>query len=150
MSQQIQHYMEADHARLDDLLAASRAGEADFDAAIYDDFRRGLLRHIALEEKILFREARARRDDQWLEVERTLRAQHSEIAHKMLYVPDAQLIQELRDLLATHNTLEEGELGVYAHYDALFGTEAEAILEKLKALPETRLAPLRPRPTSPA
>ena len=46
-----------DHARLDELLARATAGEA-IDLEAYRAFRAGLLRHIAMEEKVLLPDAR--------------------------------------------------------------------------------------------
>ena len=54
-------FLAADHDRLDGLLrrALQRPGEVDRES--YDAFRAGLLRHIALEEKILLPAARTAR-----------------------------------------------------------------------------------------
>ncbi len=59
-------FLAEDHARLDALLAQAveRAGEIDRPA--FDFFREGLLRHIALEEKILLPAARRARGARYL------------------------------------------------------------------------------------
>jgi hypothetical protein len=49
----IYRMLAADHARLDRLLDRATAATGRIDPASYDGFRRGLLKHIAMEEKIL-------------------------------------------------------------------------------------------------
>ena len=55
------HYLAADHARLDELLRVAGARPDAIDRPSYAAFRAGLLRHIGLEEKILFPAARRAR-----------------------------------------------------------------------------------------
>src|SRR5215471_7502084 len=50
-------FLQRDHARLDELLRRSDATPA-IDHSSYESFRGGLLRHIAMEEKVLLPEAR--------------------------------------------------------------------------------------------
>ena len=54
----VTQYLAADHARLDALLARAVRAPGAFDLDAFGEFRAGLLRHIALEEKILFRAVR--------------------------------------------------------------------------------------------
>ena len=46
-------YLSADHDRLDALLESATANRAAVDMASYSEFRKGLLRHISIEEKIV-------------------------------------------------------------------------------------------------
>lgn len=50
----IHSFLSQDHARLDALLIRATSHPEVVDAASYADFRAGLLRHIAIEEKVLF------------------------------------------------------------------------------------------------
>ncbi|MHB0968404.1 MAG: hemerythrin domain-containing protein [Thermoanaerobaculia bacterium] len=59
----VHEYLARDHDRLDVFLAATLREDGTIDAEASDGFRRGLLRHIGIEEKILFpliRKSRAR------------------------------------------------------------------------------------------
>ena len=47
-------FLAEDHRRLDALLQSAAAQPAQVNREVYDQFRAGLLRHIGLEEKILF------------------------------------------------------------------------------------------------
>jgi hypothetical protein len=49
----IHRFLARDHTRLDELLRRSVADPAVVDMAAYETFRSGLLRHIAMEEKVL-------------------------------------------------------------------------------------------------
>ena len=53
MSGKIHRFLADDHARLDRLLERAAANPKTVDPAAYAEFRAGLLRHIAMEEKIL-------------------------------------------------------------------------------------------------
>ena len=138
----IERFMTEDHTRLDRALDASVRHDASIDDAAYTELRSGLLRHIGMEEKILLPFARARRGGEPLPVAATLRADHSAIAKLLVRSPSAPLVAELRALLARHNPLEEGPGGLYAACDALAGTEteADAIVEQLRAQPVVPLA----------
>jgi len=57
----IARHLAEDHARLDALLTRSLADVGELAREPFDAFRAGLLRHIALEEKILFKAAREAR-----------------------------------------------------------------------------------------
>ncbi len=49
----IRDLLERDHARLDQLLARAGRDLENIDMEAYSEFRRGLLKHIGMEEKIL-------------------------------------------------------------------------------------------------
>src|SRR5512139_2202465 len=97
-----------DHARLDGLLSASVARADAFAREPFDAFRAGLLRHIAIEEKILFpavRETDA--DAATLALLRRLRVDHGALASLLVPTPSRALVSELRIILAPHDALED-------------------------------------------
>jgi hypothetical protein len=100
--------MVEDHARLDRLLAAATAGP-NIDTEAFARFRHDLLRHIAMEEKVLLPDARLRRGGAPLDVAPQLRADHGSIAKLLVRAPTAASVDTLRQVLARHNALEEGE-----------------------------------------
>ncbi|HVH41186.1 MAG TPA: hemerythrin domain-containing protein [Labilithrix sp.] len=137
----IEAFMTADHARLDRLLERAERKDGTIDLAAYAVFREGLLRHIAMEEKVLLPFARAKRSGTPLPIARALRQDHGRIAKLLVPTPDSALCAELRLLLAKHNELEEGPRGLYATCDALAGDEAGAVVERLGAQPAVPVAP---------
>lgn len=133
--------MVEDHVELDRLLAASEGPDGSIDEAAFDRFRHDLLRHIAMEEKVLLPDARARRGGSPLEVATTLRADHGRIAKLLVRPPSRAGLEALRGLLGEHHPLEEGPSGLYATCDALAGDEAERIVARLRAQPRVPLTP---------
>lgn len=130
----------ADHARLDALLARASATPGEVDRAAFDAFRGGLLRHIALEEKILLPAAREARGGEPLPDQRRLRVEHGAIASLLVPTPTPELIRELRSILEPHDRLEEDAGGVYAQCDALLAGRADELLARLDAYPTVRVA----------
>lgn len=136
MTGPLRRWLEADHARLEALLAKSTANPDAFDLDAFERFRVGLLRHISIEEKVLFLDAKKRRGGEPLARFDQLRIEHSAIAALMVPTPDAALAREVAAILAVHDPREEGDDGVYAEVEALAGDEAAALLERAQAVPE--------------
>jgi hypothetical protein len=133
-------YLSEDHARLDALLSASVAGDA-FAREPFDGFRAGLLRHIALEEKILFRAVRdASNDDALRTLLSRLRVDHGAIAALLVPTPSRALVAELRLILVPHNAVEDEAGGLYERSDALLGARAAELVERMRGYPPVRVA----------
>ena len=137
----IQAFLTADHARLDALLAGAERTDGAIDMTTYAEFRRGLLRHIAMEEKVLLPDARQRRGGEPLPIAATLRRDHGEIASLLVPTPTPDLCARLRAVLAQHNRIEEGPEGLYATCDTLAGDAASEVVARLEAQPEVPVAP---------
>jgi hypothetical protein len=136
----IEAFMTADHARLDALLRSSERDDGSIDPVPHGEFRAGLLRHIAMEEKVLLPFARAKRGGDPLPIAQTLRTDHGRIARLLVPTPSRRSCDELRRVLEEHNPLEEGAGGLYETCDALAGDEAIAIVARLRAQPTVPLA----------
>ncbi len=132
-------YLQADHARLDELLTRA-AAQSPIDLGAFDEFREGLLRHIAMEEKVLLPDARCRRGGASLSIAKRLKADHAAIAALLVPTPTPELIAKLCDVLAVHNPLEEGPGGLYESCEGLAGEETVALLSRLGALPKVPVA----------
>jgi hypothetical protein len=137
----IEVFLTADHTRLDALLARSQLAGGAIDAATYAEFRKGLLRHIAMEEKVLLPYARSKRAGEPLPIAASLRKDHGKIAALLVPSPTPEICARLREVLAAHNPLEEGPTGLYATCDALAGDEGEEVVKRLVAQPEVPVAP---------
>src|SRR5690606_18715222 len=111
-SDAITRFLTADHARLDALLdAATNQEPHDLDA--YAEFRRGLLRHIGIEEKVLLPAAQRASGGTPLPVAARLRLDHGAIAALLVPTPNPVIVATLRHILAQHNPIEEGTGGLY-------------------------------------
>lgn len=140
----IQDFLEADHRRLEALLDRACADAGQVEREAFDAFREGLLRHIAIEEKVLLAEAKRLRGGEALPAAAQLRLDHAAIASILAARPTCEFIDELRALLGVHNTLEEGPDGVYAQCESLAGDGRPALLERIHAVPPVRVAPYSP------
>lgn len=122
-----------DHARLDALLADAAREES------YREFRRGLLRHIGIEERILFPLIRkAGRDLRLIE---QLHRDHAALSALLVPPPAPAEIDAVRRILEQHNPLEEDAGGLYDEIETLAGDEIEDLLRRVESFPETRVAP---------
>jgi hypothetical protein len=139
-------FLAHDHTRLDELLCRAVADPERFDRAAYDDFRAGLLRHIAMEEKVLLPDARRRRDGDPLPIAKRLRADHAALASLLVPTPTQAIVEAIRGILEPHNRLEEGPGGLYDTCERLAKVEADTVLARLKAVPEVRVAPYSDSP----
>lgn len=130
-------FLSHDHARLDDALNRAVTGDA-IDMTAYSEFRAGLLRHIAMEEKVLFADAKARSGGQPLPVTRQLHADHAALATLLVPPPTHELLARVREILGEHNPLEEDAGGLYDQCEQLAGDEVTAVLERMHAIPPVR------------
>src|SRR5690606_23646384 len=122
----------------DELLA--RAGASpELDLPAYEAFRAGILRHIAVEERVLFAFVKRRRGEH-LEGVPLLRAEHSAIARLLCFRPDAALLDEVRKLLAPHNEREEGATGIYARCEEIAGDDVESLARQVASFGAVRPA----------
>ncbi len=135
-----------DHVRLDRLLQRATAAAAHIDMATYGEFRRGLLKHIGMEEEILLPAAQQARGGEPLPFAAKLRLQHGAIAALMVPTPTPGIVQALRTVLAAHNQIEEGPDGLYDICERLLGAEVGAVLARLRAAPAV---PVNPHVDSP-
>jgi len=119
------------------LQAATTADRID--EVAYARFRHDLLRHIAMEEKVLLPYARQKRGTP-LPIAAALRADHGEIAKLLVRSPTPDNVEELTALLARHNPLEEGPEGLYAACDALAEGDAEVVVGRLRRQPNVPVA----------
>jgi len=138
--------LSGDHARLDELLKRAAADPAHIASQPYREFRRGLLRHIAMEEKVLLPAAQRLNGEQPLEVAARLRLDHGAMAALLVPTPTPAVIAALRAILVIHNQLEEGAGGLYETCDLLAGAQAEQIVAQLRNAPDVPAAPFNDSP----
>ena len=138
--QAITRYLTEDHARLAALLARAEAGADVVDAEAYDAFRRGLLRHIGMEEKILLPAAQRARGGAPLPAAARLRLDHGALAALLVPPPTRAILAAIRTILADHDRVEEGPDGVYDACEHAVKGEGGALLARLHAAPDVPVA----------
>lgn len=134
----IHDFLARDHERLDALLRDSDADPDAIDREAFAEFRAGLMRHIAMEEKVLLPAAKRLRGGEPLPIARQLKADHAALASLLVPSPTHAIIATIRGLLAEHNPLEEGPDGMYAACEALIDAGADRVLAEMHAVPPTR------------
>lgn len=128
-------FLTADHGRLNAL--KSRAAS---DPKAYAAFRRGLLKHIAMEETILLPAVKRLRGAP-LALAQQIRLGHGAMTALLTPTPTPAIRAAMRAILKVHNKLEEDNGGIYAQCEKVLGAEAPKILEALKNAPDVPLAP---------
>src|SRR5262245_56397310 len=108
----ITDYLVGQHEHVGVLLDRATEGGV-FDPGAFAAFRRELLRHIGIEEKILFPAAR-RAQGRPIALARTLREEHAALTSLLVPTPDLALCAEIRALLRVHEAKEEATNGAYA------------------------------------
>jgi hypothetical protein len=141
MPGKIYRYLADDHARLDGLLQRATIHPDAIEPSAYAEFRAGLLKHIAMEEKILLPAAQRLRGGEPLPVAAKLRLDHGALAALLVPTPTLAIVAAIRTILKAHNPIEEGPGGLYEQCEALAGVEADQILDALRNAPEVKVAP---------
>lgn len=120
----LHRFFAADHRRLDALLRRSVSVPGQVDLVPFGEFRAGILKHIGMEEKVLFPAARHAREAPLVLAAR-LRVDHGAIAALLVPTPTPALVAEILSVLGPHNRREEEPGGIYDAGDEAVG-EAEA------------------------
>jgi len=130
-----------DHRRLEDLLNRAAANPAAIDTAAYDEFRRGLLKHIGLEEKVLLPAAQQACGEAPLPMAAKLRLDHGALAALTVPPPSPAVLAALRAILIDHDRLEESPGGVYDQCEQLIGEGVGGLLVRLRLAPDLEAMP---------
>ena len=144
MPGRLHELLSEDHDRLDSLLARLLTSDDAIDEKSYTDFRRGLLRHIGIEERILFPEIRRGCGD--ADVERQLHRDHAALAALLVPPPTRREIEQIRGILLQHNPLEEDGGGMYERCEQIAGDQLEELIARVRAYPQVPLAPYTDTP----
>jgi hypothetical protein len=140
MPGKIYRYLAGDHQRLDDLLERAVSGDT-IEAAAYQQFRSGLLKHIAIEEKVLLPAAQKLRGGKALPIAPKLRLDHGALTALLVPSPTASIVAAIRAILAAHNPIEEDPGGMYDQCETLAGAEADRIVHELQNYREVKVLP---------
>ena len=135
-----------DHTRLARLLDHASRPKKEIDGVIYAEFRRGLLRHIAMEEKVLLPAAKKFNGGNPLAIASKLRLDHGALTALLAPSPTQAIIEAIRAILEAHNPLEEDSGGLYETCEKLAGNKVETLLARLQSVPEVQVAVYRDGP----
>lgn len=141
MNKPLYHFFTSDHHRIDTLLDKATEIPGEIQEVYYHRFRTGLLKHIKMEEKILFPAAQKANGGIPLPLAAKLRLDHGALTALMVVPPTPQVIKVLRHVLGKHDLLEEEPGGMYDVCEKLTGTETQSLLEQLEKVTEVPVHP---------
>jgi hypothetical protein len=139
-------YLAGDHRRLEGLLDRADTPGGTLDEESYALFRAGLLRHIAIEERILIPAALSSSAEALLPRLEQIRLDHGAIAALLVPPPTRGIIAALRAILQQHNVLEENADALYEAAERLLDDGVEAITGRARDAGEVRAQPHNPAP----
>jgi hypothetical protein len=148
MTGKVYDYLAKDHRRLEEALSRATRDSHVIEPTAYLEFRAGLLRHIGLEEKILFPSGKTARGGEALPEVSRLHLDHGALAALLVLPPTTSIIAAIRSILQSHNSLEEGPDGVYAACEQLAGFNTNEILERLLNTPPVAMSSYTDNPTA--
>ncbi|MFZ1082915.1 MAG: hemerythrin domain-containing protein [Candidatus Kryptoniota bacterium] len=146
MPRVLYRYLANDHGRLDKLLERAISKPELIDMDSYTEFRKGLLRHIGIEEKIFLPAISRLQNGKQAEVAARLRLDHGALVALLVPSPTMPIVETIRLILRVHNLLEEEEDGVYQLIDSLVGKKDEGLIERVKNYPDVPMNPYNDRP----
>jgi len=146
MNKPLHHFFTADHHRLEKLLDKAIITIPEIDMTFYMPFRSGLLRHIKMEENILFPAAKAIDANKMQEILPQFRLEHGALTALMVPPPTPDLIKVIKHILEKHDFEEEKPGGLYDICELLTHAQTQNLLQQLANTPEVPLHP--PNPTT--
>ena len=146
MPGKLYNFMAEDHDRLDGLLSRATPQPGVIDMVPFAEFRKGLLGHIAMEEKVILPTIARFQNGKQVEVAARLRLDHGAIVALLVPPPTTSIIATLLSILKVHNALEEEDGGLYQLLQKLAEAKQDEVLEKMKSAREVNVLPHNERP----
>lgn len=141
MNKPLYDFFTNDHRRIEDLLVKATEKGGDIENEYYHQFRTGLLKHIKMEEKILFPAAQKANGGVPLPLAAKLRLDHGAITALMVVPPTPDVIKVIWHVMEIHDKLEEEPGGMYDVCEKLAKEETQAILKELENTTEVPVHP---------
>lgn len=141
MNRPLFDFFEKDHRRIEALLDKATENPDEYQMDYYGRFRTGLLKHIKMEEKVLFPAAQRANGGIAVPLAAKLRLDHGALTLLMVVPPSPEMIKVLRHVLAAHDEAEEKAGGMYEICERLTGAETGALLAELEAVTEVPVQP---------
>lgn len=146
MHGKLYQYFELDHKRLEALLNRATEKPSTFEMNAYGEFRAGLLRHIGLEERILFPAAQKVKGGEPFPSLPKLRLDHGALTALLVPPPTQAIVAAIRTILVGHDALEESPGGPYDVCEQLAGKDVDSLLARVSAAPAVPVLPHRTEP----
>lgn len=137
MASGVTRLLVSEHAQSQGTLRACVGADGTVDLKRFDEFRHGLLRHIAIEEKVLM-PALTRALGRSPLFQNGLRKDHAGVAALCVPTPTAEWLEDLRELLEHHQRVEEAPGGFYALVDEHLGGDP-VLLNAVATFPPLKL-----------
>lgn len=141
MNKPLYNFFTTDHRRIEVLLAKATEKPGEIQLDYYHRFRTGLLKHIKMEEKILFPAAQKANNGEPLPLTAKLRLDHGAITSLMVVPPSEEIIKVLLHVLEKHDLLEEEPGGMYDVCEKLTSDDTIQLLEQLQNTTEVPVHP---------
>lgn len=141
MNKPLYHFFTNDHRRIENLLEKATEIPGEIQEEYYHQFRTGLLKHIKMEEKILFPAAQKANNGVPLPLAGKLRLDHGALTALMVVPPTPQVIKVLCHVLEQHDILEEEQGGMYDVCEKLTAGETQILLDQLEKVTEVPVHP---------
>lgn len=141
MNKPLYNFFENDHRRIETFLEKATEDPVNVQAGLYHQFRTGLLRHIKMEEKILFPAAQKANGGVPLPLQSRLRLEHGALTALMVVPPTPEVITVIWHVMKKHDQVEEEPGGMYDVCEKLASNETEALLEQLNNAPDVPVHP---------
>jgi hypothetical protein len=135
-----------DHKKLDGLLRIVNIRPNEYDMNAYGNFRSGLLKHIKMEETILFPALEKSKSGVYTERLAKLRLDHGALTALMVPSLAPAILKAIRFILAGHNQLEEEPKGLYDLCDD-FIQNLDEVLHKIEQTTEVPVLPYKTEPS---
>jgi len=137
MASGVTRLLAAEHADSQARLRVCVRPDGSVDLKHFDAFRHALLRHIAIEEKVLM-PALTRAVGRSPLFQNGLRKDHAGVAALCVPTPTREWLEDLRELLEHHQRVEEATGGFYALVDEHLGGDP-ALLDAVASYPQLTL-----------
>jgi hypothetical protein len=141
MNKPLYQFFTNDHRRIENLLDKATQNPDEIQMDYYHQFRTGLLKHIKMEEKILFPAAQKANGGVPFPLAAKLRLDHGALTALMVVPPTTELIKILRLVLEKHDLIEEEPGGMYDVCEKLTEGETQSLLEQLRQVTEVPVHP---------
>lgn len=142
----LHRFFTKDHNRLDELFDRATADPDQIQMEDYQEFRKGILTHIKMEEKIFFPAAQSANGGVAVPMAARLRLDHAALTSLMVVFPTPDVIKVIRSILEIHDEAEEEPGGMYDICEKLTKNDVDILLEKLSNVSEVPLNPINSKP----
>lgn len=146
MNKPLHQFFSKDHRQIDELFNKATKNPNEIEMNYYLQFRTRLLRHIKMEENILFPAARKVNPSIKQDLLPRYRLDHGAITALMVPPPTLTLIKVIKYILDKHNLAEEESGGLYDICEALTKEQTQELLNQLINTKEVPLHAPNPAP----